>query len=116
MNPSEVRLTGGAARNMTWRQIAADVFDVEVVRIRVEEGAAYGAAIQALWTCRQHLGERTNISQLTDRFVELDEESRTKPDPERAEFYHRLQRLQDRLSLDLRGMFAATSRLLTTPS
>lgn len=115
VNPSEVRLTGGAARNTAWRRIAADVFDVEVVRIRVEEGAAYGAAIQALWTHRRHLGERTNISQLTDRFVELDEESRTKPDPERAELYHRLQRLQDRLSLDLRGMFTATNRPPTTP-
>ncbi len=47
IKPREIRLTGGGARNRAWRKIAADVFDVEVVTLKVEEGAAYGAALQA---------------------------------------------------------------------
>lgn len=105
INPKEVRLTGGAARNRTWRSIAADVFNVEVACIGVEEGATYGAALQSMWTYRRAGGERTGISEITDTFVKLDEGSRVRPNPENTELYSRLQRLQDRLSLDLRRTF-----------
>jgi sugar (pentulose or hexulose) kinase len=111
INPTEVRLTGGAARNRTWRRIAADIFDVEVVCIGVEEGAAYGAALQSIWTYRRHCGERVNISEITDAFVKLDEESRVMQNPEKAELYRRLQKLQDRLSLDLRKVFESGRKL-----
>jgi xylulokinase len=42
-----VRLGGGGARSMLWRQIQADVYGHEVEAVAVEEGAAYGAAILA---------------------------------------------------------------------
>ncbi len=100
---SEVRLTGGGSKNRAWRRICADVFGVETVCLEVDEGAAYGAALQALWThdCS------TPISEITESFVHLDEATRTKPDRGNAERYRRLQRLQDRLSVDLRGVFAS---------
>ena len=105
IEPSEIRLTGGGARNRAWRRIAADVFDVEVVILKVEEGAAYGAALQAYWTYKKQIGDTVQISEITDRFVEVDESSRITPDPDNVEFYKRLQRLQDRLSSDLRSAF-----------
>ena len=111
IDPKEVRLTGGAARNRTWRSIAADVFNAEVACIGVEEGAAYGAALQSMWTYRRAGGERTSISDITDAFVKLDEGSRVRPNPENTELYSRLQRLQDHLSLDLRRTFQADKGL-----
>ena len=105
VQPVELRLTGGGARNKAWRRIAADVFDCEVVTLIEEEGAAYGAALQAMWTYRTSLGESVSISEITDRFVEVDEESRVEPTSENVEVYWRLQEIQDRLSSDLREGF-----------
>jgi xylulokinase len=45
----ELRLTGGGARSATWRQMVADVFNLPVSVQQVDEGAALGAALQALW-------------------------------------------------------------------
>ncbi|HXM58114.1 MAG TPA: xylulokinase [Candidatus Dormibacteraeota bacterium] len=45
--PSQVRATGGGARNALWRQLQADVYGVPVVRTAAEEGPAYGAALLA---------------------------------------------------------------------
>jgi xylulokinase len=42
-----IRLGGGGARSLLWRQIQADVYGHEVETVAVEEGAAYGAAILA---------------------------------------------------------------------
>jgi len=38
---------GGGARSALWRQIQADVFNIPIVRLNVEEGAAFGAALLA---------------------------------------------------------------------
>lgn len=43
----QVRASGGGARSSLWRQILADVFDTEIARVNVTEGAAYGAALLA---------------------------------------------------------------------
>jgi xylulokinase len=107
IDPVEIRLTGGGARNGAWRRIAADVFDAEVVTLKEEEGAAYGAALQAMWTHRLSLGERVTMSEITDALVEIDEPSRLKPIRRNVETYERLQSTQDRLSRDLRRLFDA---------
>ena len=46
--PSEIRLTGGGSKSAVWRQICADVFGCRVVTLAESEGAALGAAIQAV--------------------------------------------------------------------
>jgi xylulokinase len=46
--PTEIRLTGGGSKSAVWRQICADVFRCRVVTLAESEGAALGAAIQAL--------------------------------------------------------------------
>ncbi len=106
IDPVEVRLTGGGARNGAWRRIASDVFDTEVVTLREEEGAAYGAALQAMWAYRLSLGERVSMSEITDEVVEIDDTSRLKPVKRNVETYRKLQVTQDRLSRDLRGLFS----------
>jgi xylulokinase len=42
---TQVRITGGGARNPLWRQILASVLDVELVTVSATEGAAFGAAV-----------------------------------------------------------------------
>lgn len=86
MQPTEVRLTGGGSRSAVWRQILADIFNVQAVCLDNEEGAAYGAALQALWT---HQGGE--LSAITTAFVRADEATRTQPDPARAALYRESQ-------------------------
>ena len=43
----EVRITGGGAKSPLWRQILAEILDVELTTMASEEGAAYGAALLA---------------------------------------------------------------------
>ncbi len=43
----QVRISGGGAKSARWRQIIADVLDVELVTVNTTEGAAYGAALLA---------------------------------------------------------------------
>ncbi len=46
--PTEIRLTGGGSQSAAWRQLCADIFATPVVTLQSAEGAALGAAIQAL--------------------------------------------------------------------
>jgi len=41
----EVRATGGGARSAFWRQMQCDVFNTPLVRMAIDEGAAFGAAL-----------------------------------------------------------------------
>jgi len=70
VKPRQIRVTGGGAKSALWRQIMADVFDAEVVTVKVSEGAAYGAALQALWCWRLQRGERQDAG--ADRQAEPD--------------------------------------------
>jgi xylulokinase len=105
IKPTQVRLTGGGAKNRAWRQIAADIFNTEVVCLKIEEGAAYGAALQAMWTYLNLSGEKLSIQDLTDRYVKVDEKTLTQPNPHNVAIYKELQKIQDRLSKDLRKGF-----------
>ncbi len=44
---TQVRVSGGGARSLLWRQILADVLRSELVTVNTTEGAAYGAALLA---------------------------------------------------------------------
>ncbi|MDB6031715.1 MAG: xylulokinase [Verrucomicrobiales bacterium] len=105
VKPTQIRATGGGAKSKLWRQIMADVFNTEVVTLKVSEGAAYGAALQALWCWRQHQGEKISISEITDQFVELNSGETALPDKASAEVYRELQEIQDDTSLALRNVF-----------
>ncbi len=110
---TQIRATGGGANSKLWRQIMADVFNAEVVTLKVGEGAAYGAALQALWCWRREQGDPVNIEELTAEYVALNRAQTTQPDPERVRLYAELQALQDELSQALRPAFTRHRRLVT---
>lgn len=45
--PTAIRASGGGMASPIWRQILADVLDVELLQVSTTEGAAYGAALLA---------------------------------------------------------------------
>ena len=47
VNPAQIRITGGGAKSLLWRQILADVFNAEVRTMQADEGPAFGAALIA---------------------------------------------------------------------
>lgn len=102
----QIRATGGGANSKLWRQIMADVFNAEVVTLKVSEGAAYGAALQALWCWRLQQGDNVRIDEITDQFVKINKAETARPKKENVKTYRELQALQDGLSKSLRGVFS----------
>jgi xylulokinase len=108
----QIRVTGGGANSKIWRQIMADVFNAEVVTLAVIEGAAYGAALQALWCWKLQSGDRLKIEDITDAFVKLNTKQTADPNIANTRRYAELQALQDEASLSLRGVFARHRRFV----
>jgi D-xylulose kinase len=110
VKPRQIRVTGGGAKSKFWRQIMADIFDAAVMTVKVSEGAAYGAALQALWCWRQQRGERVKIQEITEQFVRLNKAEAATPAKAAVSMYRELQTLQDELSLALRPLFERHGR------
>jgi xylulokinase len=75
LKPSEIRLTGGGSKSPAWRQILADIFGYPVVTMQSAEGAALGAAIQALAAATPN----ESLKKLSDRCAPTAEGSRLEP-------------------------------------
>ncbi|MDX1952489.1 MAG: xylulokinase [Verrucomicrobiota bacterium] len=105
VKPTQIRATGGGAKSRLWRQIMADVFNAEVVTLKVSEGAAYGAALQALWCWRLQAGEKISIHEITRQFVQVNRAETTQPQPKNVAIYQELQQLQNQASQNLRPWF-----------
>ena len=106
VKPTQIRATGGGANSKLWRQIMADIFDAQVVTLKVGEGAAYGAALQALWSLRNNQGDNVSIEEITDQFVKLNTRETAEPNAKNVAVYREVQTLQDELSKSLRKPFA----------
>jgi sugar (pentulose or hexulose) kinase len=115
VKPTQIRATGGGAKSKLWRQVMADIFNAEVVTLKVGEGAAYGAALQALWCWRLQQGEKITISDLTDQFVEVNAVETTLPDAKNAALYGELQEVQDQLSAALLRVFKRHRQFVLRP-
>ncbi len=113
VKPTQIRATGGGAKSKLWRQVMADVFNAEVVTLKVSEGAAYGAALQALWCWRRGQGEDVAIDAITDQFVTLNKAETATPNAKNVETYRQVQALQDATSKALRGVFPQHRALVT---
>src|SRR5262245_12884388 len=111
--PREIRATGGGARSGLWRQILADVFNTEVVSVKSEEGAAIGAAVQALWAYCKCSGNPVSIEQLCDQYIALDETTRAKPNATHSRLYAQMQEVHNQMVHDLETAFALYRRLIT---
>jgi xylulokinase len=112
IRPKQIRATGGGSNSPVWRQIMADVFNAEVVCTQTAEGAAFGAALQALWCWKLQRGEKASIAAITDRLVKLDAATRALPNPKAVKIYRELQALHDQLSRSLRSVFPAHRKFI----
>jgi sugar (pentulose or hexulose) kinase len=106
VKPKQIRATGGGSQSKLWRQIMADVFNAEVVTLAVSEGAAYGAALQAMWCVAKKRCEKVSINDFSDQFVKLNSRETTHPKKENVAVYRKIQAIQGQLSTDLRGVFS----------
>ena len=79
-------LTGGGANSASWRQLIADLFQLPVDVPAQTEGAAFGAALQALWACA-HPDQA--LADLVDAHLRFDPALAARPDPARAAAYAR---------------------------
>ena len=77
--PTQFRLTGGGANSAAWRQIFADIFATEVVRVKWDEGGAFGAALLALTVSQRQRGEPCELTEVCDHYVELDYSKAAQP-------------------------------------
>jgi xylulokinase len=73
----EIVLTGGGSKSATWRQIIADVCGLPVFLLTHEEGAAFGAALQAL-----ELISQEPLISIVEAHVVRRADLRCDPDPE----------------------------------
>ncbi len=80
-------LTGGGANSPAWRQMVADVFGLHVEVPRQTEGAAFGAALQALWALQRAQGETVTPAQLAAAHVAVEPTLAAAPDPHRVDAY-----------------------------
>ncbi len=103
---SEIRLSGGGARNPIWRQIQADVYGHDVHTLNSTEGPAFGVALLA----QVGTGGFSSVPEACDATIRLAE--RTPVDPKASAFYDRGYVLYRDLYKDLRGSFVAISRLV----
>ena len=77
-------LTGGGANSASWRQLIADLFQLPVDVPEQTEGAAFGAALQALWACAH---PEVPLADLVDAHLRFDPALAARPDPARAAAY-----------------------------
>jgi len=86
MRCDTIHLTGGGSQSAAWRQMAADVFDLPVAVTEQAEGAAFGAALQALWALDHASGGKTEIAALAREHVRCADALGARPT--RANAYH----------------------------
>ena len=87
MDFDRIVLTGGGANSAAWRQLVADVFGLPVDVPRHAEGAAFGAALQALWAWNRAGGAQDSIAELARAHVAIEPALSTVPEPSRGEAY-----------------------------
>lgn len=90
VTPKEIRMIGGGSKSRVWRQMAADIFGVPVVRPVNPEGAALGAAIQAAWVEGLTIGHGHTLEKLCGDTVKFDESTRCTPNPDVVPLYAEL--------------------------
>ncbi len=83
--PKEIRLTGGGAKSPLWRQITADIMNMPVSVPVIEQAAALGAAVQALWMLSG--GGKERIEKLCSEHIKMDAEKAAYPGSSAAEQY-----------------------------
>ena len=100
----ELVLTGGGAGSATWRQAVADICDVPVTILRQDEGASFGAALQALAVLEGCAPQ--DLQQLSDDHLERNNGLCCEPETSAVNFY-------DEAYLNYQAAVAAITPLYT---
>ncbi len=111
--PSEIRATGGGARSGLWLQIVADIFKTPVVTLGEQEAAAYGAALQSIWSYHLERGRDIKIEDLTGKMVRKGDLV-IQPQPKNFPIYDELQARFNSLWKTLEQEFKNHKKLLHT--
>ena len=82
-----IRLTGGGSQSAAWRQMVASVFGLPVNVPEQVEGAAFGAALQALWAHDHAQGGDAQIAAIAREHVRCLPALSTHPDSADAAAY-----------------------------
>jgi len=88
----EIRAMGGASGNRDVLQVMADVFGAQVVRSRIGNAAALGAALRAWHGDRVALNDPIDWDDVVDGFTDPDPAWRIAPRPETVRVYADLRR------------------------
>ena len=102
---SEIRLTGGGAKSIFWRQLMADVFEAEVAITTSTEGPAFGAAILA----GAAAGAFASVEEGADALVHVT--SRVAPNTALSGRYREAHAAYGALYRNLKGTFPQLARL-----
>lgn len=84
-----VTVTGGGSHSRVWRQLLADLLQLPVQVPRNDEGAAFGAALQALWVLQLRAEPTLSLATLCSEHIAFDAGKAAVPDPARAAGYER---------------------------
>jgi xylulokinase len=87
ISAEQIVLTGGGAQSAVWRQVVADVCRLPVTVLEQDEGASFGAALQALWALETRSGGGAGIAELVAGHLSRKESSCTEPGTEASEIY-----------------------------
>jgi xylulokinase len=100
---SAIRLTGGGSHSAAWRQMVADIFALPVQVPAQAEGAAFGAALQALWAYRNAHHDDADITAIAREHVLIDPALSAEPDA------HAVAAYRDHYQQFLRHLESSTS-------
>jgi xylulokinase len=101
----QVRLSGGGAKSLLWRQILAGVLDTELVTVNTTEGAAFGAALLA----GVGAGTWSDIDTACAQTIFVNEH--ISPDSKTAEIYQSLHQQYQNLYPALKPTFSALASI-----
>jgi xylulokinase len=94
-----LHLSGGGARSNFWQQMAADVLGIEVARVGIDEGPAYGAAILAAVGCSFH----KSVEEACNTLIHVKDVKA--PQRQQSEVYQRLYGIYGPLYGELTGFY-----------
>ncbi len=99
IKPDKVVMFGGGAKSKVWRQILADILNINIVTLNIEEGPAYGAALLA----GVGSGMYENVEDACSQTIK--EVSNTKPVQKNVEKYKKLYPIYKSLYSALKGEY-----------
>ena len=105
VDPTEIRLSGGGARNALWRQLQADIYGHDCQTVNATEGPAFGVALLA----QVGTGGFASVPEACDATIRTVDS--TPVDPKARAFYDRAYAVYRRLYPELRDTFRAMSDL-----